>query len=111
MSNAGNSKLGRMKASITRKARGGLRLPRITPTKTPSATGGAADMTAPTALPVASAPTSTTFPTAGPSTRTYTTRKYRMLGSMKYGGKIQRTGLYLMHRNEVVHSPFTKGKR
>lgn len=96
--NAGDSKAGRLKASITRRTRAG-----INPTKANAAVTPTPNITTKISEPVTSPPN-----IAVPKTKPYKGAK-KFLGSFKYGGHVQRTGLYLLHKNEHVKSPFKRG--
>lgn len=97
--NAGDSKVGRLKASITKRTRAG-----VTKTK--------ATMTAPAAAsPVPTVPTKVSetmqTPPTMPQTRPYKGTK-KFLGSFKFGGPVHRTGVYLLHKGEHVKSPYKR---
>jgi hypothetical protein len=96
MLNSGDLPSGRIKAGITRATKVGL-------------PGGAAPKMSLPAAPnigMAKIPHDGDMADA-PKLKPYTGAK-KFLGSMKFGGKIKKTGLYLMHRDEEVHSPHNR---
>lgn len=87
---AGDSPAGRLKASITRSVNQGVKVPK-----------------APKAPKVKTAKVAHDGDMDAPKLKPYTGRM-KFLGSMKFGGKIKKTGLYLMHKDEHVKSPYNR---
>lgn len=99
--NRGDLPAARLKAKATRAIRKGL-----PPKKSlqPNAETSTGDMMK---TPAAPSP----LPNNAPMMKkVQKSRTFRFRGSMKYGGPIKHTGLYLMHAGEHVRSPFKKGK-
>lgn len=99
--NAGDQVAGRFKAKVTRQLR------RAAPVVKPLAETPDTTLAKPAAP---STPTAPAMPSMAPKMKkVQKSRTYRMLGSMKYGGRIHKTGLYLMHAGEHVRSPYKRG--
>lgn len=92
--NAGDQVAGRFKAKVTRQLHKSV--PQVKPlAETPDTT--------------LAKPAAPTAPMAPKMKKVQKSRTYRMLGSMRYGGRIHKTGLYLMHAGEHVRSPYKRG--
>lgn len=89
--NAGDSTAGRFKAKVTRQLR----------------------RSAPVVKPLAETPDTTlakpAMPAGTPMRKVAKSRTFRFIKSMKYGGKVERTGLHLLHKGEYVRSPYKRG--
>ena len=96
--NRGDNTTGRFKAKVTRQLHKSA--PQVKPlAETPDTT-----------LAKPAAPIAPAMPSMAPKMKkVQKSRTYRMLGSMKYGGRIHKTGLYLMHAGEHVRSPYKRG--
>ncbi len=103
MANAGDSMGGRFKASVTRSLRKGL-APRG---GKPKVVAPRAEVDSATTIAAPAAPSPK--PPSSMYKKAQKSRTFRFVGSMRYGGPIHKTGLYLMHKGEHVKSPYKKG--
>lgn len=89
-----------LKANLTRRARAGVKMPSANPTvgAGPKIAVPHDPTDSPQSNPLAS----------GLKAKIYK-GKMRFIGSMKFGGRIHKTGLYLMHSGEHVRSPYKRG--
>lgn len=97
--NTGDSKMGRLKAAITKRTRAGIK---------PLKSGMAAAPPTPFAPTKISEPVSS--PPNVPQVRPYKGVK-KFLGSFKFGGPVHRTGVYLLHKGEHVKSPYKRSSK